>query len=142
MLPRDRQCVIAVATLKHRVAMSTERVAHQSPHCVVIFGEKNRLRPARDSFGDDDVNPRLDRRVHGREVDGERRATTDLTIDPKKSPTLRDDAVDGRQSEPGTFAEWLRGEERLKYVRLCLRGHSDAGVTDSQPDIPTRHQRW
>ena len=70
MLSRDRQCLIAVATLKHRVAVFGERVAHQSPHRVVIFGEKNRLRPAHDSLGDEDANSRFDRRVHGREVDG------------------------------------------------------------------------
>src|SRR5450759_4819571 len=64
-----------------------------------------------------------------------------MAIDLNKSSTLLDDAVDGRQSEAGAFAGWLRGEERLKNVRLCLRGHPDACVTDSQLDIPTRHHR-
>src|SRR5258705_24869 len=70
----------------------------------------------------------LDDRVYLRQVDLERRAEARFKIDPDESAALSHDAVDGRETEPGTLADFLGGEEGLEDPRLGCLVHPAAGV--------------
>src|SRR5207245_5132693 len=73
-----------------------------------------------------------------RQIDAENRALSDGTLYADVTPTLLDDAVDGRKAQPGTFPRLLSGEERLKNVRARLRVHPIAGIAHCQHDIVAR----
>jgi hypothetical protein len=49
-----------------------------------------------------------------RQVDGEAGALADLRIGEDEAARLLDDAVDGREAEPGALAHFLGGEEGLE----------------------------
>src|SRR5215472_13330863 len=61
-------------------------------------------------------------------VNFERRASSQLAVDPDESAALLDHPVNGGQPQPCALALRLRGEKRLKNMRLRFQTHPRAGV--------------
>ena len=75
-----------------------------------------------------------------RQKDRELRALARLAVDEDEAAGLLDDAVDGREAEPGAGADLLGREERLEDARQILLGDADAGIGDlDQHIIAGRH---
>ena len=58
--------------------------------------------------------------IGSREIHRERRTLADLADHPRAAATPRDDAMDRREAEPGTFADFLGGVEGLEQTSLNL----------------------
>src|SRR5580692_5836835 len=69
------------------------------------------------------------------EIDLERRASPDLTIDAHAPTASRDDAVHGRHAKPRTLAGFLGREERLEQASLHLRRHAGSRVRHGQRHV-------
>ena len=84
---------------------------------------------------------RLRRPFPGRDagkVDLERRAVPGLAVDPDVPAALLDDAVHGRQPEPGALAGRLGREERLERVLRTVGVHAAAGVAHREHHVLAR----
>src|SRR5204863_9521908 len=77
-------------------------------------------------------------RERGRESRWEKnlegRSHHELADDLDPALVLLDDAIDGRQTETGAFANALGGEERLENVGERVRIHAATGIADLQAD--------
>jgi hypothetical protein len=67
-----------------------------------------------------------------RQIDDEARPLPDLRIGEDEAARLLDDAVDGRQAEPGALADFLGGEEGLEHLAEHAARDAGAGVGDRQ----------
>src|SRR5262249_35538197 len=74
-----------------------------------------------------------------RQIELDRRATSQFTIDRARPARALDETIDLRKPEPGAFAVCLRGEERLKDLVANLGRHPAASVGDRYDDmVPSR----
>ncbi len=73
-----------------------------------------------------------------RQIDRESGAAAGLTLGRDEAPILLDDAVDGRQTQPGPLADVLGREERLEDVRAGGLIHALAVVAHREHDIVAR----
>ena len=135
MLLDKSQGLHAVARLDDRVATGFEEFARDFTHVVLVFREQNgfcsawRLGRSR----------RRNRPIHGlvdsRKINLEGRSPAQFAVHPDEAAALLDYAVDRGQAQARAFALRLRGEERLKNVRLRLQAHARACVGDAQKHI-------
>src|SRR5262249_11150466 len=73
-----------------------------------------------------------------RQEDRERGAPALLGIDIDEATGLLDDAVHGRQPEPGALADLLGREERLEDLFPDVGGNARAGIRDLDPHVVRR----
>ena len=114
-----RSASLGVGGLEHGVALHGQDLAGERAHALVVLDEQDRLRAAPPGAG----RPRPPRAtaiasLDPRQVDLEGRALPRLAVHPRCAAALLDDAVDGRQAQPGALARLLGGEERLEDARL------------------------
>src|SRR5262249_56789560 len=85
-------------------------------------------------------------RIRDRQVDRELAALTRLAMNPDFSVVLLHDSVDRRETEAGSLALTLGGEEWLKDVSLGLFCHPMTSVSDgvgsvfARPDFKMRSE--
>src|SRR6266404_3527746 len=70
--------------------------------------------------------------MSAREIDLKGGAQPNLTVDPDVTARLLNYPVDCGESETGSLADFLRGEERLEDARFCQRVDTDAGIAHGQ----------
>src|SRR5687767_1686654 len=75
-----------------------------------------------------------------RQEDTEGRPPALFALDLDRAPALADDAVRGREPEPGALADLLRGEERLEDAQPRLLVHPGAGVVDLDRHVRPREE--
>src|SRR5256885_1284078 len=76
--------------------------------------------------------------IGGGKVHLERRAFARFAVQPDVATALLDDAIDGRETEPGAAADRLGRKERLEDPRLRVLIHPSAGVGDGQHHVRAR----
>ena len=124
----DPQRLVRVGCFQHRVAVRLESQHGQTSNAWLVFDHEHRLRTVGRSrcLGRLCDEPRRRRAL--RQQDRDRRPLTDLADHPYVTVALLDDAVAGGEAQARAASLRLRGEERLKQVRLNLLGHASAGV--------------
>ena len=135
--PRPAAAFAASSTRSRR---SSRILRVSSAHRVFVLDDQDRFRAragrvvaATAAAGDLGVS------VGARQVDLERRALAELAVDPDVAAALLDDAVDGREPEPGALAAVLRREERLEEpAAASLRVMPIAGVADREHHVRAR----
>jgi hypothetical protein len=84
-----------------------------------------------------DTLPTVRMREHG-QVDVEARSLRNAALYGDLAAVLGYDAVDHRETEAGTFANWLCGEERLEDALHRRFVHTAAGIAHGEPHT----QHW
>ena len=64
----------------------------------------------------------------------------DHALDPERAAGLLGEAIDGAQTETGSFADQLGGEERLDDLADDVGWNAAAGVFDGDDDIVARRE--
>src|SRR2546430_10413680 len=85
----------------------------RSPHLLLVFHQEDRLRAPQRGGDDGSGACRLDGCIDAREIYLERRAPTELAIEPDVAATLLHNAVHRREAQPCSLTLRLRGDERL-----------------------------
>src|SRR5205823_13568457 len=113
----------AVARLDDRITPGFQKLARHFADVPLVFCEQNGLGTTR-RFGIDwCVFKPLDQLIDSRKINLERRTSSQFAVNPDKSATLLDHAVDRSQAQAGAFALRLGGEKWLKNMRLRFQAH-------------------
>src|SRR2546428_11671404 len=108
----DLEGLVAMTRLEHRVAAGLENISRELPDGPLVLHQQNRLT----ALGRVSQRATRLRRVGGavdaRQVDFERRALTELAVDPDVATALLHDPVDGRQARPPSPPRPPGGRER------------------------------
>ena len=120
------------------VAIGGENVGRIVAHLRLVLDHQYRLVAGsiRENLGQWSNLRRL--RRDARQVDPERRPAPRLALDLHATAALGDNALDGRQPQPGATANFLGREERLEDMPPRFFVHADAGVAHGQHDIASR----
>ncbi len=120
---------------QHLMAVAGENTAHDVTDRVIVLGDQDRLAAAVDGrrlglvVGANCRRGRGEQRTEGR-PDAWRR------VERRLPAGLGDDAVHGREAEPGALALGLGAEERFERVLLRVQLHALARVADTYPYMP------
>ena len=117
------------------VPLHPQEFLDEAANLGLVLDEKHRLGAGARFCGGRRRLPRVERLVAAGQVDLERRSVPRLAVDPDRASALLDDAVRGREAQPGSLAAFLGGEERLEEPGLEGRVHADAGVRDREHDV-------
>ena len=137
----DQDGLAAVAGFQHRVAVHAQDLPHQGAHRLLVLDQQHGLLAVQGSFcpGARRRGPRHLLLGHARQEHLEGGALALLAVHHDGAAALLDDAVDGREAEPGP-AVFLGGEEGLEEVGLDLLVHAHAGIGHRQHHVGSRHQ--
>ena len=83
-----------------------------------------------------------DRLLEPRKINRERGPFSFFRIQSDVASALFHDAVDGGQTEAGTFIPFLRGEEGLEYLRLDLWVYTGSCVGDAKHYVGPWSRAW
>src|SRR2546428_11166913 len=107
----DREGLVAMTRLEHRVAVGLENISRELPDCLLVLHQQNGLTALGHVSQQSARLHGVGRTVNARQVDFERRALTELAVDADVATALLHDSVDGRQTQPCPLAGPLAGEE-------------------------------
>src|SRR2546428_3737618 len=131
----DLEGLVAMTRLEHRVAAGLENISRKLPDGPLVLHQQNRLM----ALGRVSQRAARLRRVGGavdaRQVDFERRALTELAVDPDWDTALLHDPLDGRPVQPRPLARPLGGEEGLEEPRPGVR------APDGSSSVYSEHGR-
>ena len=127
-----------MSRLQHRVAVLPEPVPHESSYPLFVLHQQNRFHAVRGPIRHLAWLRRCGGFIDSRQIDREGGPSSKRALNLDAAAALFDDPIDGREPEPRSFPLFLRGEERLKDVRLCRGIHPAPGVTHYQLHIRTR----
>ena len=136
----EAKCLLPAGGLDQRVSIVREGLREQHPDGRLIFDQETGFVTT--------VRARGSGRSSGRgwslsqgEIHVERGAVARVAVSEDKALTLFDDAIDRGQTEAGSFALLLCGEERFENMREGGPVHSLSGIANGKVDIPTRKHR-
>src|SRR3989454_791412 len=131
------ESLIATRRQQHGVAAGLEHPADERPDHLVVFHDEHGFGAA---HGGRELEPWPGRPGgfrHAGEVDLERRPVAGFAVHPDVAVALFHDAVHRSETEPGSFALLLGGEEGLEDVALRLGVHAGARVGNGRSEEHT-----
>ena len=130
---------LAVVRLEHLVTLVLERPADKGADRILVLDKQNNLGSGQVP-GDGVFLGRLGGfnffgGIKRRKENIKSRALPFLAVDKDRAPGLGNNAVGGGQSEAGSLAHLLGGEERLEHLVEVLFGDPGAGIRDHDADV-------
>src|SRR5439155_18378558 len=133
--PENLHGLCSISCRMHLVPSSLQRRAEQPPKLRCVLHDQDRLAPTLLCRGRWCDLGFLNGGLNQRQIDTEGRALSNSALYRNVTPTLVDDAVDGRKTQSGSLPKLLSGEERLKNVSARLSIHPAASVAHGQQHI-------
>ena len=121
---------------QHGVALDAQELASQFAHARFVLDDQNRLAASRNRGG---LFLRLGicRLARGlRKINFKRRALPGRTVHPNEAAALLHHAINRRQPQSRSFADFLGGEKRLENMGFGRLVHAVSGVADREQHVP------
>ena len=139
---RDLERVVAMARRQHDVAAAGQHLLNDRADLRLTLDHENGAHSVRARRRLRHVTRQIVHMFDARQEHLDRRSAIDFTVHEDRTAALVDDAIHGREAEPGALPQLLRRVERLEEMTQDRAVHADAGVADGEHHVRAGTRAW